>query len=85
MPQAIAGGLMTNLFDELSAQLAGEYLRNLTGRHLPLGVFLRDHDLFALADQAPDHGPGALSRGRRGGALELARARPGPAAARAGS
>jgi len=48
--------LMTNLFDELSAQLAGEYLRNLTGRHLPLAVFLRDHDLFALADHAPDHG-----------------------------
>ena len=50
--------LMTNLFDELNAQLAGEYLRNLTGRHLPLAVFLRDHDLFALADQAPDGGPG---------------------------
>ncbi len=50
--------LMTNLFDELSAQLVGEYLRNLTGRHLPLGVFLRDHDLFALADRAPDDGLG---------------------------
>jgi uncharacterized protein (DUF58 family) len=49
--------LMTNLFDELSAQLAGEYLRNLTGRHLPLGVFLRDHDLFALADRATGDGP----------------------------
>jgi uncharacterized protein (DUF58 family) len=48
--------LMTNIFDELSAQLAGEYLRNLTGRHLPLAVFLRDHDLFALAEKAPDHG-----------------------------
>lgn len=44
--------LMTNLFDELSAELAGEYLRNLSGRHLPLGVFLRDHDLFAMADRA---------------------------------
>jgi hypothetical protein len=29
---------------------------------LPLGVFLRDHDLFALADDAPDAGPG-LFRG----------------------
>jgi uncharacterized protein (DUF58 family) len=48
--------LMSNLFDELSAQLAGEYLRNLTGRHLPLGVFLRDHDLFAVADNAPGDG-----------------------------
>ncbi|MFI5455155.1 MAG: DUF58 domain-containing protein [Isosphaerales bacterium] len=53
--------LMTNLFDELSAQLAGEYLRNLTGRHLPLAVFLRDHDLFALADKAPLDGPGLYS------------------------
>ncbi len=48
--------LMTNLFDELSAQLAGEYLRNLMGRHLPLGVFLRDHDLFAVADGARGEG-----------------------------
>jgi uncharacterized protein (DUF58 family) len=50
--------LMTNLFDDLSAQLAGQYLRNLTGRHLPLAVFLRDHDLFALADRAPEQGAG---------------------------
>jgi uncharacterized protein (DUF58 family) len=50
--------LMTNLFDDLNAQLAGEYLRNLRGRHLPLAVFLRDHDLFALADLAPAEGLG---------------------------
>jgi uncharacterized protein (DUF58 family) len=49
--------LLSNLFDELSAQLAGEYLRNLRGRHLPLAVFLRDHDLFAMADDAPAEGP----------------------------
>jgi uncharacterized protein (DUF58 family) len=48
--------LMTNLFDELNAQMVGEYLRNLTGRHLPLAVFLRDHDLFELADTAPGQG-----------------------------
>jgi uncharacterized protein (DUF58 family) len=50
--------LMSNLFDDLSAQLAGEYLRNLRGRHLPLAVFLRDHDLFALADGARGDGLG---------------------------
>jgi uncharacterized protein (DUF58 family) len=50
--------VLTNLFDEVSGQILGEYLENLTGRHLPLGVFLRDHDLFALADTAADHGPG---------------------------
>jgi uncharacterized protein (DUF58 family) len=60
--------LMTNLFDELSAQLACEYLRNLTGRHLPLGVFLRDHDLFAVADKAPADGLG-LYQGAAAAAL----------------
>jgi uncharacterized protein (DUF58 family) len=49
--------LLTNLFDELNAQVLSEYLHNLTGRHLPLGAFLRDYDLFALADHAPDFGP----------------------------
>jgi uncharacterized protein (DUF58 family) len=49
---------LTNLFDELSAQLFADYLRNLTQRHLPLAVFLRDHDLFALADRAPEDGLG---------------------------
>jgi uncharacterized protein (DUF58 family) len=49
--------LMTNLFDELGAQLIAEYLHNMTGRHLPLGVFLRDHDLFALADRGLVHQP----------------------------
>jgi len=49
---------LTNLFDDLSAQLAGQYLRNLTGRHLPLAVFLRDHDLFAVADRAAGLGQG---------------------------
>jgi uncharacterized protein (DUF58 family) len=50
--------VLTNLFDEVSGQILGEYLENLSGRHLPLGVFLRDHDLFALADTAPKDGPG---------------------------
>ena len=78
---------MTNLFDDLNAQLAGEYLRNLRGRHLPLAVFLRDHDLFALADEAPGEGlglfqgaaaasmlswrEGVLARLRQGGVLTL--------------
>jgi uncharacterized protein (DUF58 family) len=60
--------LMTNLFDELSAQLAGEYLQNVRGRHLPLGVFLRDHDLFAVADKAPGEGLG-LYQGAAAAAL----------------
>jgi uncharacterized protein (DUF58 family) len=50
--------LVTNLFDDVNAQLVADHLGNVVGRHLPLGVFLRDRDLFALADNAPDHGPG---------------------------
>jgi uncharacterized protein (DUF58 family) len=53
--------LLTNLFDEVTAQILAEYLENLTGRHLPLGVFLRDQDLFALADAAPEEGPGLFA------------------------
>ncbi len=56
--------------------LAGEYLRNLSGRHLPLGVFLRGlNDLFALADRGRGRRGWGLSRGRRGVALELGAAR----------
>jgi uncharacterized protein (DUF58 family) len=54
--------MMTNLFDDVNAQLVTDHLGNVVGRHLPLGVFLRDRDLFDLADHAPDHGPG-LYRG----------------------
>ncbi len=50
--------LLSNLIDEVNGQIVSEYLRNLTGRHLPLGVFLRDHDLFAMADGAPEQGRG---------------------------
>jgi uncharacterized protein (DUF58 family) len=50
--------LMTNLFDDVNAQIVADHLGNLVGRHLPLLVLLRDHDIFALADHAPDDGPG---------------------------
>jgi uncharacterized protein (DUF58 family) len=49
--------LLSNLFDDVGAEIVSEYLGNLTGRHLPLGVFLRDHDLFAMADGAAESGP----------------------------
>jgi len=50
--------LVTNLFDDVNGQIVADHLGNVVGRHLPLGVFLRDHDIFALADNAPDTGPG---------------------------
>lgn len=49
---------MTNVFDDVGAQQISDHLANVVGKHLPLGVFLRDHDLFALADAAPEAGPG---------------------------
>jgi uncharacterized protein (DUF58 family) len=43
--------LVTNLIDEVNAFAVQSYLTNLVGRHLPLGVLLRDHRLFDVADQ----------------------------------
>ncbi|QDV36791.1 DUF58 domain-containing protein [Tautonia plasticadhaerens] len=50
--------MMTNVFDEVGARQVLDHLGNVVGRHLPLGVFLRDADLFALADSGLD--PAAL-------------------------
>ncbi len=38
--------LITNVIDEVNANQVERYLTNLVGRHLPLGVLLRDHRLF---------------------------------------
>jgi len=38
--------LITNLIDEVNATGVERYLSNLLGRHLPLGVLLRDRRLF---------------------------------------
>jgi uncharacterized protein (DUF58 family) len=43
--------LVTNLIDEVNAHQIHQYLGNLVGRHLPLGVLLRDHQLFDAADR----------------------------------
>ena len=53
--------LMTNVFDDVNARQVGDHLGNVVGRHLPLAVFLRDQDLFTMADDAPDVGPGLYS------------------------
>jgi uncharacterized protein (DUF58 family) len=42
--------LMTNVLDEVNAFQVQQYLGNLVGKHLPLGVILRDHALFKKAD-----------------------------------
>jgi uncharacterized protein (DUF58 family) len=42
--------LITNIIDEVNAHQVQSYLSTLVGRHLPLGVLLRDHRLFDAAD-----------------------------------
>ena len=44
--------LISNLVDEVNANQVERYLSTLVGRHLPLGVLLRDHRLFDAADAA---------------------------------
>lgn len=42
--------LITNLIDEINAKQVHQYLSTMVGRHLPLGVLMRDHELFRAAD-----------------------------------
>jgi uncharacterized protein (DUF58 family) len=53
--------LITNLIDEVNANQVERYLTSFVGRHLPLGVLLRDRQLFDAAD-APDPRDKALYR-----------------------
>lgn len=49
--------LLTNVFDNVGAEQVVGHLTNIAGRHLPLAVFLRDKDLFQLADDPVTEGP----------------------------
>jgi len=53
--------LVTNVIDQINAAIVKEYLVIQAGKHLPLGVFLRDHDLYDRTVSAPVQGarPGA--------------------------
>ncbi len=42
--------LLTNVIDDVNAGQIQRYLANQVGRHLPLGVLLRDRRMFSLAD-----------------------------------
>lgn len=53
--------MISNVIDEVNAHQIEQYLTTLVGRHLPLGVLLRDHRLFDAAD-APEGGESALFR-----------------------
>ena len=55
--------LATNLIDEVNALQVKSHLCNLVGRHLPLGVMLRDRRLFAELQQAEEPGDGIYRAG----------------------
>ncbi len=42
--------LVTNVIDEVNANQIHQYLSSISGRHLALGVLLRDHRLFQAAE-----------------------------------
>ena len=42
--------LVTNVIDDVNAEQIGRHLDALSGRHLPLAVLLKDHDLTDRAD-----------------------------------
>ncbi len=43
--------LLTNVIDEINSHQIHQYMSSLTGRHLPLAVLLRDHEVYnALHD-----------------------------------
>ena len=45
--------MISNVIDEINAMQVEQYLATLVGRHLPMGVLLRDHRLFDAADTRP--------------------------------
>ena len=42
--------LITNIIDEVNSNQVQRYLSNLTGKHLPLGVWLRDRRVFEAVE-----------------------------------
>jgi len=49
--------LVTSVIDEVNAHQIEQYLTNLVGRHLPLGVLLRDRRMFSAAGVENPQGP----------------------------
>ncbi|MEC7566221.1 MAG: DUF58 domain-containing protein [Planctomycetota bacterium] len=44
--------LMTNVVDDVNAQQVLEYMQTASKRHLPIGIMLRDHEIFDEAEQS---------------------------------
>ena len=49
--------LVTNVIDEVNSNQIERYLSNLVGRHLPLGVLLRDRRIFEAVEAEQPQGP----------------------------
>lgn len=45
--------LITNVIDEMNARMMHSYLGTLSGRHLPMAVLLKQHELTDLLDEPP--------------------------------
>lgn len=60
--------LVTNVVDEVNSNQVEQYLSNLVGKHLPLGVLLRDRRVFEFADQ---HEPQGSALYRAAAAAEI--------------
>ncbi|QDU96445.1 DUF58 domain-containing protein [Lignipirellula cremea] len=48
--------LLTNVIDEVNSHQVQQYLGSAMGRHLPMGVLMRDHRLFDAADKEDPQG-----------------------------
>jgi len=55
--------LITNVIDEINANQIRKYLCSLTGRHLPLGVFLRDREIFSVVNEVDFDNQESIYRG----------------------
>ena len=60
--------LITNVIDEVNSQQIQRHLSAITGRHLPIGVFLRDRELFEAVNTTDGMG---LDFYRSGAAAEI--------------
>lgn len=49
--------LITNVIDDVNSHQVQRYLTNLTGKHLPLGVWLRDRRVFDAVEAEHPSGP----------------------------
>ena len=67
--------LITNVIDEVNSNQIGRYLSSLVGRHLPLGVLLRDHAIFDAA--LPSHATNLTTAYQAAAAQDIVRWRAG--------